>query len=96
MIIVAGHLVVDPAAREGYLEGCAEVVRSARSAPGCLDFSISADLVDAGRVSVFERWESAEAVERFRGGGPSEDQRAALRSASVAEYDIAGWRSLTG
>lgn len=96
MIMVAGHLIVDPADRDSYLAECATVVRQARAAPGCQDFAISADLVDPGRVVVYERWESTAAVEAFRDGGPSGEQRAAIRSASVVEYDIAGMRELSG
>ncbi|GAA4094208.1 putative quinol monooxygenase [Nonomuraea soli] len=95
MVIVAGHIVVEPQEREAYLMGCAEVVEQARRAPGCLDFSIAADLVDAGRVNVFERWESQAAVEAFRGEGPSDEQGAAMLGAEVAEYDVADVRSLT-
>lgn len=95
MIIVAGHLVVDPEQRDSYLAGCVSVVEQARRADGCLDFTITADLVDPGRIDVFERWESRGAVEAFRGGGPSGEQRAALLSASVSEYGVAGMRSLT-
>ena len=95
MIIVAGHLIVDPEQRESYLADCVSVVEQARRAPGCLDFAITGDLMDPGRIDVFERWESREAVEAFRGSGPSDEQSAAMLSASVAEYDIADGRSLT-
>ncbi len=95
MVIVAGHLLVDPERRESYLAACVPVVEQARRANGCLDFARSADLVDPGRINVFERWESQQAVEAFRGSGPSDDQSAAMLSASVAEYDIAAVRSLT-
>jgi quinol monooxygenase YgiN len=95
MVIVAGHLVVDREQRESYLADCVSVVEQARSAPGCLDFAITADLVDPGRIDIFERWESQAAVELFRGSGPSDEQGAAMRSASVAEYDVADVRSLT-
>ena len=95
MVIVAGHLIVDPADRDSYLAGCVPVVEQARSAPGCLDFALSADLVDPGRINVFERWETQEAVEAFRGSGPSDDQSAAMLGASVYEYDIGDVRSLT-
>jgi quinol monooxygenase YgiN len=94
MVIVAGHIVVDPQERDGYLSGCVEVVRQARRAAGCLDFALSADLVDPGRVNIFERWESQAAVEAFRGTGPSDEQGGAIRAASVAEYDVEGERSL--
>lgn len=94
-VVVAGHLIVAPEHRADYLSGCAEVVRLARVAPGCLDFAISEDLLDTSRINVFERWESQGAVNNFRGGGPSEEQGMALSSASVVEYDVTAQRSLT-
>ena len=94
-IVVAGHLIVEPADRAAYLEDCCEVVRQARVADGCLDFTISADLLDPGRINILERWESLAAVETFRGSGPSDDQQAAIISASVAEYDVDAARSLS-
>ena len=94
MVIVAGHLMVEPQQREAYLAGCVGVVEQARRAAGCLDFAITADLLDPGRVNIFERWESQAAVEAFRSSGPSDEQGAAMLSASVAEYDIADLRSL--
>jgi quinol monooxygenase YgiN len=96
MVIVAGHLIVAADGRESYLAGCGDVVVQARQAPGCLDFSITADLVDPTRINIFERWESQADVEAFRGSGPSGDQAAEMLSASVAEYDVADVRSLTG
>ncbi len=95
MVIVAGHITVDPAQRESYLAGCVSIVEQGRRATGCLDFAITADLVDSGRIDIFERWESQAAVEAFRGGGPSDEQGAAMLAASVAEYDVAEVRSLT-
>jgi quinol monooxygenase YgiN len=96
MVIVAGHVTVEPQQRESYLASCVSVVEQARGTAGCLDFAITADLIDPGRVNIFERWESQAAVEAFRGSGPSDEQGAAILSASVAEYDIAGSRPLFG
>jgi quinol monooxygenase YgiN len=95
MVIVAGHLIVDPEHRDTYLSGCRAVVEEARQAPGCLDFSVTADLLQADRVVIFERWESQNAVDAFRGSGPSEEQIADITSASVTEYDVSGARRLT-
>jgi hypothetical protein len=54
MVIVTGHLMVDPRERERYLAGCLPVVALARAAQGCHDFAISADLVDPGRINILE------------------------------------------
>ena len=81
--------------RATHLEGCRPVVDAARRAPGCIDFSISADLVDDGRIDVFEQWESVDAVEAFRGSGPSGEQQAAVLDAHVVQHTVAESTSLT-
>ena len=96
MVIVAGHITVEPQQREAYLAGCVSVVEQARGTAGCLDFAITTDLIDPCRVNIFERWASQAAVDAFRGSGPSDEQGAAMRSASVAEYDVAAVRSVFG
>jgi len=95
MIIVAGWIRVAPEERAEYLEGCREVVDAARRSPGCIDFAISADLVDDGRIDLFEQWESVEAVEAFRGSGPSDDQQAVVLDAAVTQHTVAESTSLT-
>jgi quinol monooxygenase YgiN len=55
MVIVAGHVTVDPERRESYPAGSMSVVEKARQADGCLDFAITADLLDPARVNLFER-----------------------------------------
>jgi quinol monooxygenase YgiN len=93
-VVVAGHLMVDPHGRDDYLADCREVVRAARGAAGCLDFAISADLIEPGRINILERWESQAAVEAFRGSGPSDDQSAAIVSAAIIECDVDAARSI--
>jgi quinol monooxygenase YgiN len=70
-------------------------VRVALAAHDCLDFSLSADLLDPARISILERWESREDVVAFRGSGPSGEQQAAIHGAEVAEYEVADIRSLS-
>ena len=61
---------------------------------GCLDFAITADLIDPGRLSILERWDAQAAVGIFRRSRPSKKQGAAMLSGSVAEYDVADARPL--
>jgi quinol monooxygenase YgiN len=88
MLIVAGHLTVDPAERDDYVAKCVKVVELARAAPGCLDFAITADIVDHSRIDVFERWEGEEQLLAFRGSGPDDGQQAAILDADVKRYAI--------
>jgi quinol monooxygenase YgiN len=96
MVIVAGHITVEPQQRESYLAGCVSVVERARGAAGCLDFAITADPIDPGRVNIFERWESQAALNTARGNAPGNEQAEAMLSVSVADYDVADVRPLFG
>ncbi len=95
MIIVSGWLRLDAVERQQYLDGCRRVIEAARRAPGCLDFHISGDSLEDDRINIFEKWEDAESVKRFRGTGPSDDQRAAIIAAQVEQHEIASTVSLT-
>ena len=88
MIIVSGTLHLAPADRGPYLEECREIIELARTKPGCLDFHLSADPIEPGRINVFEQWESVADVEAFRGSGPSSQQTAAIHDAAVFQHEI--------
>jgi quinol monooxygenase YgiN len=87
-IIVAGHLFVDPAARDEYLRGCIDVMVLARRTAGCEDFSLTADPIDDHRINIFEQWDSVESVEAFRGSGQSDEQTAAILDAEVHQHVV--------
>jgi quinol monooxygenase YgiN len=89
MVIVSGHLRVDPAQRDAYIEGCREVVVAARAAEGCLDFHLSPDPLEPDRINVYEQWDSAAAVEAFRGAGPDGDQATEVLAAAVDQHEVA-------
>lgn len=90
MLIIAGSLRVEPAAREAYLSDCEKVIAQARASAGCLDFLLAADPLEPGRIHIYERWESAEQLAAFRGSGPSDAQEAEILDADVQRYLISG------
>jgi len=65
-----------------------ESVAQARSAPGCLDFVVAADPIEADRVNVYEEWESEGELEAFRGEGPGPDLSADILSAEVSSHHV--------
>ena len=89
MIIVSGALYVDPVERESYLRQCLAVMIAARATPGCTDFHLSPDPLEPDRINVFEQWESVQAVEKFRGSGPTEEQAAPIRNARLFQHEVA-------
>jgi quinol monooxygenase YgiN len=95
VIVVAGWLRVEPENRASYLETCREVIAAARSADGCIDFHLSADALDSGRINIFKQWVSVDAVESFRGSGPTDDQQSMILDAHVEQHEIASTVSLT-
>ena len=89
MIIVAGWIKTASGRRDDFVSASAEAVVAARKADGNHDFSVTADSVDADRVNVYERWETAADVEAFRGDGPGEDLSADIVDAQVQRFEIA-------
>ncbi|ARF54197.1 putative quinol monooxygenase [Streptomyces gilvosporeus] len=88
MIIVSGWLQVAPSRRAEFLSGCREVVEQARAADGCLDFALSADLLEPGRINVYERWASDAQLTAFRGAGPDPDHAAKILASEVSRYRV--------
>lgn len=95
MIIVAGHLTVDPDQRQSMLDAHRDIAIAARSSRGCHDFHLSADPVETDRINIYERWASADDVEAFRGSGPSDQQQQDILRADVAQYEIASIEQLS-
>ena len=99
MIVVGGTFEFDPAHRDAFIAGRYEMMRNSRAEPGCLEYVFSADPLDAGRVVLYERWDSQEALDAHlaairsssaEGGGDD----VIPRSASIVLYDVAGERPL--
>jgi quinol monooxygenase YgiN len=88
MLIIAGQIRVKEDERDDYVTDCEQVVRAARASKGCLDFAITADTLEAGRINVYERWQDEGTLLAFRGSGPSSDQQTQILDASVRRYVI--------
>jgi quinol monooxygenase YgiN len=89
VIIVSGRIYVTPERREAFLADSREAVLAARHAPGCRDFVVAADPIEADRVNVYEEWDSENALEAFRGAGPGPQLAAAIIRAHVRRHQVA-------
>jgi quinol monooxygenase YgiN len=87
MLIVAGNLYVHPEDRDKWIQAHHEIVKIARSAPGCIDLYICADPIDNGRVNMFEQWESEADLQAWRAAADPPPKPEIL-SANVLKYQI--------
>jgi quinol monooxygenase YgiN len=62
MLIIAGTLDLPPENRAKLLEAAEPLMRASEAEDGCHVYLMMADPFDAGRVRIFERWDSEEAL----------------------------------
>lgn len=62
MILVVGTFRVDPARLDAARPAMASMIAASRAEPGCLAYSYSEDLLDAGLIHVTERWRDRAAL----------------------------------
>jgi quinol monooxygenase YgiN len=92
MLIVAGYMDVEPAARDEFLAGRVAGMTSSRAEPGCLDYVLSPDPIDPGRVRLFERWESKEALgvhlAKMAGSQSQSSGPSPVKAVELLQYEI--------
>jgi quinol monooxygenase YgiN len=96
VIIVGGWYEVDPAERDAFVASRAEGVRKARAEAGNLEYNVAPDLLEPGRVVLFEQWADQASLDAHlaaaRSAPPSPGP--ALKGISVLVYDVTGERKL--
>ncbi len=97
MVIVAGTIEVNPDQREAFLAGRIDGMRTSRAEPGCLEYTLSADPTNPGRVMLFERWASQKDLDAHLAAmraRPAPATGVTPKAASIFVYDVAGERPL--
>ena len=88
MVIVRGHLSIKAGQRETFIQRSLDAIQQARSLDACYDFAVSPDPIDPNRVNILEVWDSADALNTFRGEGPGDDLSALITGADVKEHEV--------
>ena len=97
MLVVAGSFEVDPARRDEFVASRKEAMAISRGEKGCHEYVFAPDPLEAGRVVLYERWESAEDLAAHLGamrarreaGGEAPPEVPVIRS-EVLQYNIDG------
>ena len=61
-VIVSGTFELAPEHRDAFLAARTDAMRTSRAEAGCLDYVFAADPLEPGRVVLYERWASEEAL----------------------------------
>ncbi len=96
MVIVGGVFEVDPAGRDEFVAARRDAMRASRAEQGCLEYTIAADPLEPGRVVLFERWESQDALDAHLAAQRQSSQPTSPppTSVSIVVYEVAGERKL--
>jgi quinol monooxygenase YgiN len=93
MIVIAGHVALDPAQHENAVAAAREMMRETRREAGCISYTFSADLEARGRFRIFEEWESDDSLRaHFASPHMARFQKAAsglgVREMKVQRYEV--------
>ena len=96
MLVVGGSFEIDPEDRDAFIAARHESMRTSRAEEGCLEYTFAADPIEAGRVILFERWESQEALDAHLAAIRQKPQVSSPspKAASIVIYEVAGERKL--
>jgi quinol monooxygenase YgiN len=95
VIVVLVNFDVAPSDREAFVASRAAQVATTLAEAGCLEYALSYDAIDPGRVRLTERWESAEALQAHidaiqASGGPPGGVEVLGRTMTVVDGEPRG------
>jgi quinol monooxygenase YgiN len=98
VVIVGGSFEVEPDQREAFLAGRRDAITTARAEAGCLEYAVTADPIEPGRVVLYERWADQASLDAHlaaaRQAPPPPPGGVAPKSATIIVYDVSGERKL--
>ena len=90
-MIVQGVFVLEPEAREQFIDASIGGMRASRAEAGCLEYVFAADPLDPTRVVLSERWESMDLLQQHLKGQVSRPvgDRPKPQSVEIVMYEVA-------
>ncbi len=91
-IIISGTVDLDPAQMEGALKAAKPLIDGALTQEGCMDYDWCPDPYTEGRLRVFERWSSEEALRAHFNNHWYSDMRETLAQFGIRGADVLKYR----
>jgi quinol monooxygenase YgiN len=91
-IIISGTVDIDPEQMDAALVAAKPLIEGALTQEGCMDYDWCPDPLTPGRIRVFERWASEEALATHFQNKWYNDMRAALGGFGIRGSDVLKYR----
>ena len=88
MIIIAGSISIDPERVDLMLEAIVPLMQATHAEEGCIDYVLSADPAEAGKIRIFEKWASDEALGAHMTAPHMGDFQKALKTVGVTGMSV--------
>ena len=91
-IIISGTVDIDPEQMEAAMTAAKPLIEGALTQEGIMDYDWCPDPLTPGRIRVFERWESQQALENHFNNHWYQDMRMALAQFGIRGADVLKYR----
>ena len=91
-IIISGTVDIDPEQMEAAITAAKPLIEGALTQEGIMDYDWCPDPLTPGRIRVFERWESQQALENHFNNHWYQDMRMALAQFGIRGADVLKYR----
>lgn len=91
-IIISGVVDIDPEQMDKAIELGKPLIEGALTQEGCMDYDWCPDPLTPGRIRVFERWSSQEALEAHFKNHWYSDMREAIGQCGIKNADVLKYR----
>ena len=91
-IIISGTVDIDPEQMEAAMTAAKPLIEGALTQEGIMDYDWCPDPMTPGRIRVFERWESQQALENHFNKHWYQDMRIALAQFGIRGADVLKYR----
>ncbi len=91
-IIISGTVDIDPEQMEAAMTAAKPLIEGALTQEGIMDYDWCPDPLTPGRIRVFERWESQQALETHFNNHWYQDMRVALAQFGIRGADVLKYR----
>ncbi len=88
MLVIAGSIRLAEADVAAAMPAAKRMIEETRKEAGCIEYGFYQDILDPGRIQIYEEWEDAASLEAHAASDHMKAWRAALSTQNVLSRDL--------